>query len=120
MSHETSATITDCGSKIYWKPWENQWRNLIGEKDVLLRGHSHAWAWWIIRASKWEARKNRRNNQQVGTLNPDIAWIAVARPRRWACHRATAGGWIRGVPERYAAGADTRGRQEGRPYPWSQ
>jgi hypothetical protein len=24
------------------------------------------------------------------------------------------------VPERYGAGADTRGRQEGRPYPWSQ
>ncbi|MGD8509937.1 MAG: hypothetical protein PVH81_13645, partial [Syntrophobacterales bacterium] len=24
------------------------------------------------------------------------------------------------VPERYVAGADTRGRQEGRPYPWSQ
>ena len=24
------------------------------------------------------------------------------------------------VPERYIAGADTRGRQEGRPYPWSQ
>jgi hypothetical protein len=23
------------------------------------------------------------------------------------------------VPERYVAGADTRGRQEGRPYPWS-
>ena len=28
--------------------------------------------------------------------------------------------WFRGVPERYVAGADTRGRQEGRPYPWSQ
>ena len=28
--------------------------------------------------------------------------------------------WVGGVPERYAAGADTRGRQEGRPYPWSQ
>jgi hypothetical protein len=27
---------------------------------------------------------------------------------------------VRGVPERYVAGADTRGRQEGRPYPWSQ
>ena len=24
--------------------------------------------------------------------------------------------WFRGVPERYVAGADTRGRQEGRPY----
>jgi hypothetical protein len=24
------------------------------------------------------------------------------------------------VPERYVAGADTRGRQEGRPYRWSQ
>jgi hypothetical protein len=24
------------------------------------------------------------------------------------------------VPGRYVAGADTRGRQEGRPYPWSQ
>jgi hypothetical protein len=24
------------------------------------------------------------------------------------------------VPERYVAGADTRGRQEERPYPWSQ
>ena len=28
--------------------------------------------------------------------------------------------WFRGVPERYVAGADTRGRQEGRPHPWSQ
>jgi hypothetical protein len=28
--------------------------------------------------------------------------------------------WFRGVPERYVAGADTRGRQEGRPYAWSQ
>jgi hypothetical protein len=28
--------------------------------------------------------------------------------------------WFRDVPERYVAGADTRGRQEGRPYPWSQ
>ena len=27
---------------------------------------------------------------------------------------------VRGVPERYVAGADTLGRQEGRPYPWSQ
>jgi hypothetical protein len=24
------------------------------------------------------------------------------------------------VPERYVAGIDTRGRLEGRPYPWSQ
>ncbi len=32
----------------------------------------------------------------------------------------TAGCRFRGVPERYVAGADTRGRQEGRPYPWSQ
>jgi hypothetical protein len=30
--------------------------------------------------------------------------------------RGTAG-LVRGVPERYVAGADTRGRQEGRPYP---
>ncbi|MEJ2363714.1 MAG: hypothetical protein P8017_03370 [Deltaproteobacteria bacterium] len=28
--------------------------------------------------------------------------------------------WFRGVPEGYVAGADTRGRQEGRPYPLSQ
>ncbi|MFA9435153.1 MAG: hypothetical protein ACERKR_10805, partial [Deltaproteobacteria bacterium] len=28
--------------------------------------------------------------------------------------------WFRGVPERYVAGVDTRGRQEGWPYPWSQ
>ena len=28
--------------------------------------------------------------------------------------------WFRGVPEWYVAGADTRGRQEGRPYSWSQ
>ncbi|MEE9530536.1 MAG: hypothetical protein V3W52_06075 [Syntrophobacteria bacterium] len=28
--------------------------------------------------------------------------------------------WFRGVPERYVAGADTRGRQGRRPYPWSQ
>ena len=28
--------------------------------------------------------------------------------------------WFRGVPEWYVAGVDTRGRQEGRPYAWSQ
>ena len=28
--------------------------------------------------------------------------------------------WFRGVPERYVAGADTRGRPEGRPYQGSQ
>ncbi len=28
--------------------------------------------------------------------------------------------WSRGVPERYVAGVDIRGRREGRPYPWSQ
>ena len=28
--------------------------------------------------------------------------------------------WSRGVPEWYVAGADTRGHQEGWPYPWSQ
>jgi len=33
---------------------------------------------------------------------------------------ATPRDWFRGVPERYVAGTDTRGRQEGRPYPWSQ
>ena len=28
--------------------------------------------------------------------------------------------WFRGVPERYVAGTDSRGRPEGRPYPGSQ
>ncbi len=28
--------------------------------------------------------------------------------------------WIRGVPEWYVAGANSRGHPEGRPYPWSQ
>ncbi len=28
--------------------------------------------------------------------------------------------WFRGVPEWYVAGTDTQGRQEERPYPWSQ
>ena len=28
--------------------------------------------------------------------------------------------WSRGIPERYVAGADTRGRQEGRSHPWLQ
>ncbi len=28
--------------------------------------------------------------------------------------------WFRGVPKRYVAGADTRGRLEGLSYPWSQ
>jgi len=30
------------------------------------------------------------------------------------------GCWSRGVPEWYVAGVNNRGRQEGRPYPWSQ
>jgi hypothetical protein len=37
----------------------------------------------------------------------------------WQPSRGTAG-LVRGVPERYVAGADTRGRQEGGPYPRSQ
>jgi len=39
-------------------------------------------------------------------------------PRAGQPSRVTAGFW--GVPERYVAGADTRGRPEGQPYPWSQ
>jgi hypothetical protein len=35
-------------------------------------------------------------------------------------HPAVPRDWFRVVPERYVAGADTRGHQEGRPYPWSQ
>ena len=53
--------------------------------------------------------------------NPLAGLSGAQRARiRWECHRATAGGWFRGVPERYVAGSDARGRQEGRPYPWSQ
>ena len=40
-------------------------------------------------------------------------------PRTGQPSRGTAG-LVRGVPERYVAGADTRGRQEGWTYPWSQ
>jgi hypothetical protein len=36
------------------------------------------------------------------------------------CHRATAGGWIRGVLEQYVAESGTRGRPEGQLYPRSQ
>jgi hypothetical protein len=59
------------------------------------------------------------------TGNPLAGLSGAQRARRgWACHRATRPAvprdWFRGVPERYAAGADTRGRQEGRPYPRSQ
>jgi len=60
---------------------------------------------------------------QTGGLflfSPDVSQIAVARPWRRVCHRATAGGWIRGVPERYVAGSDTRGRPEGLSYLRSQ
>ncbi len=55
------------------------------------------------------------------TGNPLAGLSGAQRARiRWACHLATAGCWSRGVPERYVAGADIRGRQEERPYPWSQ
>ena len=43
-----------------------------------------------------------------------------ASKARRAGHLATAGGWFRGIPERYVAGADTRERQKGQPYPWLQ
>jgi len=39
-------------------------------------------------------------------------------PRAGQPSRVTAG--FRSVPEWYVVGSDTRGRQEGRPYPWSQ
>jgi hypothetical protein len=39
-------------------------------------------------------------------------------PRAGQPSRVTAGSRV--VPERYVAVADTRGRQKGRPYPWSQ
>ena len=55
------------------------------------------------------------------TGNPLAGLSGAQRARRrWLCHLATAGCWFRGVPEQYVAGADIRGRQEGRPYPWSQ
>ena len=52
--------------------------------------------------------------------SPDISRIGVARPRRWVCHRVTAGGRTRGVLEQYVAGFDTRGHPEGRSYLRSQ
>jgi hypothetical protein len=59
------------------------------------------------------------------TGDPLAGLSGAQRARRgWACHLATRPAvprdWSRGVPERYVAGADTRGRQEGRPYPRSQ
>ena len=55
------------------------------------------------------------------TGNPLAGLSGAERARiRWACHLATAECWFRGIPERYVAGTDTRGRQEGRSYPWSQ
>jgi hypothetical protein len=59
------------------------------------------------------------------TGNPLAGLSGAQRARRkWVCHLATRPAvprdWFRGVPERYVAGADTLGRQEGRPYPWLQ
>ena len=68
------------------------------------------------------------------TGNPLAGLSGAERARkRWACHTqrrrlrhvpgnrpAAPRDWFRGVPQRYVAGADTQGRQEGRPYPWSQ
>jgi hypothetical protein len=55
------------------------------------------------------------------TGNPLAGLSGAQRARRgWACHLATAGCLFRGVLERYVAGADTRGRQEGLPDPRSQ
>ncbi|MEJ2232369.1 MAG: hypothetical protein P8X67_00450 [Syntrophobacterales bacterium] len=55
------------------------------------------------------------------TGNPLAGLSGAQRARRgWACHWATRTAGLVSVPERYVAGADTRGRQEGRPYPWSQ
>jgi hypothetical protein len=41
-------------------------------------------------------------------------------PRAAQALAPRAGCWFRGVPEWYVAGTDTRGRTEGRLYPWSQ
>ena len=55
------------------------------------------------------------------TGNPLAGLNGAQRARiRRACHRATAGSWIRGALEQYVAGSDTRGRPEGRSYPRSQ
>ena len=43
-----------------------------------------------------------------------ISSVAAENPRSEIRNRT------RGVREWYVAGADTRGRQEGQPYPWSQ
>jgi hypothetical protein len=45
---------------------------------------------------------------------------ATWQPRAAQALAPRAGCRFRGVPERHVVGADTRGRQEGRPYPWSQ
>jgi len=67
-----------------------------------------------------------RNHPTVGETKPYLARILHELLSRdpedgratWQPSRGTAG--LVSVPERYVAGADTRGRQEGRPYPWSQ
>jgi hypothetical protein len=59
----------------------------------------------------------RRETMKMGVPARHASLLAQARR---AGHLATVGCWFRGVPARYVAGADTRGRQEGRPYAWSQ
>jgi hypothetical protein len=59
------------------------------------------------------------------TGNPLAGLSGAQRARRgWACHLTTRPAvprdWFRGVPEWYVVETHTRGRQEGRPYPWSQ
>ena len=67
------------------------------------------------------SRDHETGNSLVADAACGAGLSGAQRARiRWACHLATAGCWVRGVPERYGAGADTRGRQEGRQYPWSQ
>jgi len=85
------------------------------------------------RKAKWNRAKKRAGSQKIFTRAFNLAvmfrWLArifyelLQRDHKdgrttGQPSRGTAG--LVSVPERYVAGADTRGRQEGRPYPWSQ
>ena len=100
-----------------WQRYSGDFRSSAGSWGIC-GGRNYGPGLKCLPCASWRAESTPLTH--CGLSSSDVSRIDVARPWRRVCHRAIAGGWIRGVLEEYVAGSSTRGRPEGRSDPRSQ